>query len=487
MLLSAQDKMMSRFKKGDEIELRITSLAFGGAGVGRINDFVVFVHDALPGQKALVHLTKVKKSYAEGRVKELIEQSPAAVPPRCIHFGLCGGCVLQNLDYSVQLEEKSRQVKELLARIGGLDALNLLPPLPAPDLFYYRNKMEFSFARERLVTREELSRLSVAERSNGCFLGLHGRGFFHKVVDLEECLLMQPSAAEIVREIRKFARESGLPVHSTVDHQGFWRFVVIRSSFNTPDWMVNVITSEFREDVAEALKRRLMTAFPFITSLYNGVTRSKAAVAFCEETFLLEGKPYISETIGDLRFRISPNSFFQTNSRQVRHLYDVILQFGGFRGSERVYDLYCGAGSIALYISRHVREVIGIESVEAAVEDARLNALDNGINNCRFICSDLKDALENTEAVCAAWGQPDVVILDPPRGGMHPKTVAAVVRLAPQKIVHVSCNPATLARELAELTRCGYRVGRIQPVDMFPHTAHIEVVVELTKPSEGSE
>ena len=471
---------MPVLSKKQEITVTVESLAFGGRGIARINNFVVFINKVLPGQTVRAVITRVKKSYAEAVALQVLDESPWAIPPRCRHFGDCGGCQLQNLVYEQQLEAKSRQVSELLHRIGGMDNFTLLPILGSQDLYHYRNKMEFSFARERWLSAAEISAGEKIDRQ-GCFLGLHAGGFFGKVVDIEECRLINPSAAAIVRCVREAARDSKLPVYSTIDHAGFWRFLVVRSSVLTDDLMVNVITSTFKPEVAAILREKLMSAFPQITSLYNGVTRSKAAVAFCEEEHLLAGDRFIWEKIDDFRFRISPNSFFQTNSKQVKRLYEAVLQLAEPQGDETVFDLYCGAGTISIYVSPLVRQVIGFESVASAVEDARVNCQENGVDNCRFVLADLKDQLSGTQAIIDSFGRPDLIILDPPRGGLHPKTVQAVLALSPKKIVHVSCNPATLARELEEFCRSDYMLGRVQPVDMFPHTAHIEVVAELIR------
>lgn len=471
---------MTVVKKREEITARIDSLAYGGQGVARIDDFVVFVQGALPGQKVRALVTKVKKSYAEARTLQVLEQSPFSVEPWCRHFGECGGCLLQNLDYEKQIEFKGQQVKELLERVGGFKGFEFLPTLPSSDIYYYRNKMEFSFARDRWLSSSEIASGVSLERQ-GCFLGLHARGFFDKVVDLQECHLINSISVEILNLVRVTARKSGLPVHSTMDQAGFWRFLVVRCSAFTDNLMVNVITSEFKPDIAAALRDGLMKRFPAITSLYNGVTRSKAGVAFCEEEHLLAGNKTILEKIGDFQFRLSPNSFFQTNSRQVKRLYDVILELAEFQGDETVYDLYCGAGAISIYISPSVRRVVGFESVNAAVINARENCMDNHVKNCEFVLGDLKDQLNKTDEVVQEHGRPDVIILDPPRGGLHPKTVQAVLALAPQKIIHVSCNPATLARELGEFCREDYVLTRVQPVDMFPHTAHVEVVAQLLR------
>ncbi len=467
-------------RKGQDVEVDITALAYGGQGVARIDDFVVFVNGAIPGQRVNVRIIKKKKSYAEARVLQLVHESPLATKPRCRHFGSCGGCRLQNLVYEEQIREKGEQVKDLLVRIGGLSDFEFFPTMPSSDIFYYRNKMEFSFSRNRWLTPDEIASGEAIARQTH-YLGFHAKGFYDKIIDLEECHLVDPTAVDILKTVREIARQSGLPVYSTADHSGFWRFLIVRPSAATSDLMVNVVTSRFDEKVAAWLKDELMRRFPHISSLINGVTRSKASVAFSEEEHLLAGKPTITDKLGPYTFKISPNSFFQTNTRQAGRLYDIVAEYAELQCDDLVYDLYCGAGTISIYLSARVRRVVGFESVQSAILDARENCAINGVENCEFVLGDLKDELNDAREIKSKYGQPDVLILDPPRGGMHPKTIKAVLALRPQRIVHVSCNPTTLARELAVLCESDYRLIKVQPVDMFPHTAHIEAVAQLLR------
>jgi len=467
-------------KKGQHLELTIDSLAYGGKGVARKDDFVIFVTGGLPGQQVHCIIARKKRNHAEARIVEIIKESPYYVEPKCRHFGQCGGCLHQHLEYSEQLKQKAGQVKESLNRIGGLNGFKMFPTVPSPDIYYYRNKMEFSFSRQRWLTAQEIATQEpIANRSH--YLGFHARGFYEKVIDLKECHLVQPVAVQILEAVRKTAKDSKLPVYSTRDHQGFWRFLVIRPSVKTSDLMVNVITYDFQPRIADVLKANLKTKFPRITSLINGTTQSKASVAFCEEEHLLHGKPSITEQLGPYSFMISSNSFFQTNTKQAERLYDIAVDFAEFSGEETVYDLYCGAGTISIYISSFVNTVIGFESVASAVQNARDNAALNDITNCEFVLGDLKTLLRDTNRIKQTFGQPDIVVLDPPRGGMHPDTVEHVLALRPEKIVHVACNPTTLARELAVLCKTEYVLTKVQPVDMFPHTPHIEVVAQLKR------
>ena len=467
-------------KKGQELQLVIEKLAFGGKGIARYGDFVVFVNQTIPGQTVQARIIKKKKKHAEARLLQVIEQSPLYTNPPCSHFGACGGCVTQHLLYDEQLKAKEEQATDSLKRLGGLSGFEIKPALPSPHIYHYRNKMEYSFSRQRWLTLEEIESDEVLDRE-GLFIGMHARGFFDKVVDIYNCHLMDPIANDILNTVRSFSKAKNLPSYSTYDHDGFWRFLIIRLCKNTKDLMVNLVTSEYNKDIANEFKQVMMTKFPQITSLLFSISTSKASVAYSEKEYLLAGEKSITEKLGHYSFDISSNSFFQTNTKGAEQLFDVVNEFADFTGSENVYDLYCGAGAISLYISDHVRNVVGFEAVPSAIEDAHRNAERNGVTNCQFELCDLKDSLYDTEQVLSKYGTPDMMIIDPPRGGMHPKTVKAILNLKPERIVHVSCNPTTLARDLKELCEQDYELTKVQAVDMFPHTAHIEVVAQLIR------
>ncbi len=472
-------KTATGLRRGDLVELQPEDLALGGAAVARLDELVVFVEQALPGQTILARITKKKKSFAEARLERILQPSPRQIEPRCNHFGHCGGCRWQHLAYEQQLLYKQRQVEETLLHIGGFAGLTVQPTLPSPDQFHYRNKMEYSFSPQRWVPLYEKGQ--EPSRQNELYLGLHAKGFFDKIIDVDACHLLTPVTNDILREVRQFALDSGRPAYHARDHHGFWRFLVMRHARKTSELMVNLVTSEYDEPMARLFAERMQARFPEITSLLYSTTQSLSGVAFSEAEHLLAGKATITEKLGSLSFEISSNSFFQTNTLQAERLYDVVADFAQLQPDETVYDLYCGAGTISLYISHLAKKVIGFESVKAAVEDAQHNAEHNKIGNCSFVWGDLRDLLDKTGEVIARYGRPDVLVIDPPRGGMHPKTVTAVQRLAPDRIVHVSCNPATLARDLKVLCAEDYRLTKIQPVDMFPHTAHIEAVVLLQR------
>jgi len=470
-------------KKGTEIELDVESLAFGAKGITRINDLVCFVEGAIPGQKVLARITQKKKKYCEAKIIDVIQQSKMFTEPRCRHFYDCGGCSLQHLDYSQQIKNKETQVQDILQRIGGFNNFIMLPVLPSAELYDYRNKMEFSFARERWLSSEEINSGQQLDRY-GLFLGMHAKGFYEKVVDLQECHLVQPVVIDILKTVRTLAKKSGLPVFSTKDHSGFWRFLVVRICKNTEALMVNVITRNYNDNLAEKVKNVLTAKFPKITSLLLSTTTSKASVAFSEKEYLLYGQKTVYEKLGKYNFEISGNSFFQPNTKQAERLYNIVLDFAEFKGNENVYDLYCGAGTISIYISAFVKKVVGFESVSSAIADANNNCKLNNIKNCNFILADLKDELQDTQKMTEQYGEPDVMIIDPPRSGMHPKTVKGILNLQPRRIIHVSCNPATLARDLNLLCNSDYRLIKVQPVDMFPHTSHIEAVALLIRKNE---
>ena len=472
---------MGGLKKGTEIELVVENLSFGGKGLARVNGLVVFVDRTIPGQRVLVRITRKKSSYAEARVLAVLEDSPQAIAPRCTHFGTCGGCLWQNLPYEEQLKVKRDMVGECLAHIGGLPHDLVLPTLPSPQIYYYRNKMEFSFAVRRWLSKGEMDRNHMQKPRNFA-LGLHVKRFYNRVLDIEECHLQSPLSVAILKQVRRFALASGLPPYNTLDHSGFWRFLVVRDSKHTGQILVELITAPHRStaSLTEKLAIVLLAEVPEITTLIHGVSAKKAQIASADSQRLILGPGYIEEWLGDFHFRISSEAFFQTNSQAGKILLDQVLAGCALTGPEVVWDLYCGTGTMAIGVAKGARKVIGFELNQEAVADARINAGLNGIDNCEFLVGDLVGLLNNPSHLLDQYGEPDVVVTDPPRAGMHPSVVKQLAALAPPKIVSVSCNPATLARDLKMLTE-KYRLLRVQPVDMFPHTPHIEAVAVLER------
>ncbi|MCJ8503044.1 23S rRNA (uracil(1939)-C(5))-methyltransferase RlmD [Desulfatitalea alkaliphila] len=458
-------------KKGQEIELDITAIAFGGRGLTRLEGMAVFVDGAVPGDRVLARVYKKKQRYAEARVVSLISPSPDRVPAPCPYSGYCGGCKWQFLDYERQLVYKQQHVQEALAHIGGVEGVPVHPTLGSDAIYGYRNKMEFSCAERRWLLPEELGREDVAA---GMALGLHVPGTFDKVLDIEACLLQPDTGNRILGDVRRYIQASLLPVYGLRSHEGFWRFLVLRHSTADDQWMVNLVTASSEREQVQPLADLLAEKYPAVVSVVNNVTDSRAGVAVGQYEVPLVGAPMMLERIGPFEFELSANSFFQTNTRGAARLYDTVEEYTGLTGAETVLDLYCGTGTIAIYLAGQAREVIGLEVVESAVADARRNCGRNGIDNCRFVAGDIRRTLPALDA------RPEVMIIDPPRAGMHADVVAAVLALAPERIVYVSCNPATLARDLG-LMRDHYRVTQVQPVDMFPHTFHIEAVAAMER------
>lgn len=465
--------------KGAEVELTIDKLAFGGKALGRLDGFVVFVAHAVPGQKVRVRITRKKAKFAEAQVIRLLEQSPAYTPPFCPHFGLCGGCQWQDVAYAEQLIWKQAHVQESLRHLAGLRPETILPAVASPQQRYYRNKMEFAFAPRPWQPAGGQSQRET--HRGGLALGLHVEAAIDQIFNLEHCFLQSPHTPAIVSEVRRWCGKSGLSAYNTRTQRGFWRFLVVREGKGTGQTLVHLITTDQGDPAAvEALAAHLVSVFPDLTALVHSRSRKKAQLASGEVSRTLYGPGYIEEQIGALRLRVSAQAFLQTNSAAAAGLYDAIGRLGEFSGGEIVWDLYCGAGSIALALARRVRQVVGFELVPAAVNDAYVNSRLNGIDNCRFLTGDLKELLRENLRAIPKQPRPDVVITDPPRAGLHPQVVEALLTLGPRRLIYVSCNPATLARDLALLQE-HYDILSVQPFDLFPHTSHIECLVHLAR------
>ena len=460
-----------KIKKGQLIEVDITDIAFGGRGLLRLNGLAVFVDQAIPGDRATIRIYKKKKNYAEARVVELIESSPDRIKAPCEYSGFCGGCKWQFLGYDQQLIYKRQHVMESLEHIGLIKDTVVHPTIPSEVIFGYRNKMEFSCADRRWLLPDELDREDI---DRDFALGLHVPGTFHKVIDTRQCLLQPDLGNRLLGEVRAYMRSSGLPVYGLRSQEGFWRFLMLRHSVANDQWMVNIVTAAEDVKAVQPLADRILDNYPQVVSVINNVTSRKAGVAVGEFERVLAGTGVIADRIGDFEFEISANSFFQTNSRGAALLYDTVKEYAGLSGAETVLDLYSGTGTIPILISGYCREVLGIEIVESAVGDAEANCRKNGVTNCTFIQGDIRQCLSGIKH------RPDVLIIDPPRAGMHKDVVKQVLELGVERIVYVSCNPATLARDIGMMGG-SYRLIEVQPVDMFPHTYHIETVAKLIK------
>lgn len=451
----------------------ITGVAAEGNAIARDGEMVVFVPYGCPGDVVDIRIIKKRRSYAEGRISRIITPSPSRVEPRCSHFGVCGGCRWQHLPYEMQLASKQQVVEDALQRIAKVE----LPPVSqikgSADIWEYRNKMEYTFSNKRWLTDEQLaSGESFVDRDGA---GFHIPGAFDKVLDIDRCHLQDDLGNRIRHFVKDYAREHGLSFYDLRAQQGLLRTLMIRIS-STGEVMVVMSFGADDPDAITALLGAVAGRFPEITSLQYVVNLKANDTIADQEVVLFSGKPYIEEEMEGLRFRVGPKSFYQTNSRQAYELYKVARDFAALSGNELVYDLYTGTGTIANFVSRHARHVIGIEYVADAIADARVNSQVNGIGNTEFYAGDMKDVL--TDDFIAEHGRPDVMIVDPPRAGMHGDVVQVILNAAPHRIVYVSCNPATQARDLA-LLDCKYRVAAVQPVDMFPHTHHVENVVSL--------
>jgi 23S rRNA (uracil1939-C5)-methyltransferase len=458
-------------KKGQLIDLSISDIAFGGKGLAKIDGFAVFVDQTVPLDQVTARIVKKKKNFAEARIVEILVPSPFRITPPCPYSGLCGGCKWQFLRYEKQLEYKRQHVIDSLEHIAGIRGVTVHPTIPSKRLFGYRNKMEFTCADRRWLLPDEMDKENV---DKGLALGLHVPGTFYKVLDIHVCLLQPDLGNEILGDIRTFIKNSNAPVYNLHSQIGFWRFAMLRHSASDNRWMVNIISATEDRKTVQPLADLLAGKYPEIVSVVNNITSRKAGVAVGEYEICLWGAPVLMDQIGPYRFEISPNSFFQTNTRGAESLYETVRKYAKLTGTETIVDLYSGTGTISIYLSNSAKEVIGIEIVESSVKDAVNNCRKNRISNCRFIQGDIKNALSRVSAC------PDVMVIDPPRAGIHKNVVKQILEIAPPRIVYVSCNPATMARDL-QLIKDHYEVEEVQPVDMFPHTFHIESVAGLKK------
>jgi 23S rRNA (uracil1939-C5)-methyltransferase len=458
-------------RKGQRLDLNISDITFGGMGLAKIDGFAVFVDKAIPLDTVTARIIKRKKRYALAVVDALIEPSPFRIQPPCKYSGLCGGCKWQFLIYEKQLDYKRQHVIESIEHIGLIQNVQVHPTIPSPLTFGYRNKMEFSCADRRWLLPEEMGKDDI---DRGFALGLHVPGTFYKVLDTEACLLQPDLGNYILNDVRNFMKDSDQPVYGLRSHTGFWRFLMLRHSVAFDQWMVNIITASEDRKTLEPLADLLMDKYPKIVAIVNNVTSRKAGIAVGEVERPLAGLSCIREKIGSYEFEISANSFFQTNTLAVKRLYEIIQDYTELSGKETVVDLYCGTGAIAISLADLAEKVIGMEISESAIIDAENNCRINGISNCRFVQGDIKENLVKITV------KPDVMIIDPPRAGMHKDVVRQVLEMDPKKIVYVSCNPATMARDLAVI-KDSYNVLEVQPVDMFPHTYHIESVAKLER------
>jgi 23S rRNA (uracil1939-C5)-methyltransferase len=455
--------------------VEITNVAAEGKAIAKIDNKVIFVTQVVPGDIVDVQVIRKRKSFMEAVPIAFKKYSEIREKPFCEHFEICGGCKWQNLPYNEQIKYKHQQVVDNLQRIAKVELPEIDYILPSEKTTFYRNKLEFTFSNNRWLTKEEITREGKLERNNA--LGFHVPKIWDKIVQIDKCWLQPDPSNAIRNEVKKFADQNQLSYFDLRKQEGFLRTLIIRTS-STGELMVIVVF--FYED--EVLRIKLLThlknQFPEISSLmYIVNTKSNDSITD-QEVLLFDGKDHIFEQMEDLKFKIGPKSFYQTNSEQAYNLYKIAREFAGFSGNEVVYDLYTGTGTIANFIAKKAKKVIGIEYVPEAIEDAKVNSEINQINNTSFFAGDLKDVLN--ESFIKEHGKPDVIITDPPRAGMHADVVNSILQANPERIVYVSCNPATQARDIQLLDK-SYKVTKVQPVDMFPHTYHVENIVLLEK------
>lgn len=468
---------MARKRKEQPVipELEITGIAAEGNSIARWGEMVVFVPYGAPGDIADIKIEKKRSSYAQGRIERLVRPSECRVEPRCSHFGTCGGCRWQHLPYEVQLQAKQQQVVDALTRIAKVPLPEISPILGSEDIWEYRNKMEYTFSNRRWLTWDQIRAGENPEDRSGA--GFHISGAFDKVLDIDRCYLQDDLGNRIRVFIKEYARENNLSFFDLKAQHGLLRTLMIRIA-STGEVMVIISFGEDSPEEINCVLEAVKGRFPELTSLMFAINTKANDSMDGVDVRLYSGRDFIEEEMEGLRFRIGPKSFYQTNSRQALNLYRTAREFAGLTGGELVYDLYTGTGTIANFVARDARKVVGIEYVPEAIADAKVNSAVNAIDNTDFYAGDMKDVL--TDDFIAAHGRPDVMIVDPPRAGMHQDVVDTILRAEPGRIVYVSCNPSTQARDIA-LLDAKYRVERVRPVDMFPHTHHVENVVLLVR------
>ena len=466
---------MARGKKPLLENVEIKKIAAEGKSIAYVDEKVLFVPNTVPGDIVDVQVTRKRKSFLEGFIVNVRKYSDIRTEPFCAHFGICGGCKWQNLPYNLQIEFKQQEIIDNLQRIGKVELQNVAPIIGSPNTTYYRNKLEFTFCNKRYLTREEIAEGNELNRTPA--VGFHIPGLFDKVIDVDTCYLQAEPSNAIRNFIREYALARDFSFYDIREQSGFLRTLIIRTS-STGEVMVIVTFGREERENREALLHALQERFPEITSLMYVINEKLNDTITDQEVVCFHGQDHIFEQMEDLKFKIGPKSFYQTNSEQAYNLYSKTRELAGLTGKEVVYDLYTGTGTIANFIARKAQKVVGIEYVPEAIEDAKVNSALNGIDNTLFYAGDMKDVLN--EEFIARHGRPDVIITDPPRAGMHKDVVDTILKAAPERIVYVSCNSATQARDLS-LMDSDYKVMAVQAVDMFPHTHHVENIVLLQR------
>jgi 23S rRNA (uracil1939-C5)-methyltransferase len=464
-------------RKGDEITVTMGPAAYEGKCVAKLDGLAVFVNNTAPGDIVKAQIIRKKSSFAEARLLELIEPGPDRISPRCSHSFYCGGCTWQHVGYQEQVRFKRDHVRDHLHRIGKQTHVDPLPTLTSERVFHYRNKMEYTFSDMRWLTPEEITSDAEIDRK-GVALGLHIPGRYDKILDLKECHLQDNISFRILDWLRSYAINNAIEPWNAHKRTGFLRNLMIRNAFHTKDLMVNLVTYANEPELMQQFTHDIIAAFPEVTTVVNNINDTFSPTSIGRYEHVYYGPGYITEYIGPYTFHIDANAFFQTNTPQAEILYQTALTYADLREGDIVYDLYCGVGSLSLYMSEKASKVIGIEINEVSIKNAEANRDRNKVTHCYFEQGDMKDVF--TSAIIAKHGRPSVIITDPPRAGMHEDVVRHLNELAVDRLVYVSCNSATLARDLELLSEV-YEVLEVQPVDMFPQTYHIESVTKLRK------
>lgn len=466
-------------KKGQNIEVIAGKAVFGGKCLSQFEDRALFLERALPGEKVIARITKKKKGYIEGRALEILEPSKYRVSYKCNYYPSCGGCKLLDVDYDYQTQMKEEAVLDCILRIGKInaDTFDFLPIVKSPQTSGYRNKMEFTFSNHRYYMGDEI-KTDEEKLKDNFSVGFHAPRLFRKIIDLDNCYHMTELMNDIYKKLRILLKESGLEAYDIMAHTGFYRHLVMRKTVNN-DIMVNIITKTDNDEILTKIAKQICEEFPAVKSFYYTINRGKAAIATGDEIKLLWGDELLIDYIGKYQFEVSSNSFFQVNPSQTERLYTVLKDFAEFKSTDNVLDLYCGVGTISLFVSDYVNSVLGIEIVENAIVNAKRNAKINKVNNCDFLCGNIVDFVKDDGLF--SEDKYDVILTDPPRDGMNPKVVKAIIDSKIKKIVYVSCNPSTFARDIDILNENGYKLIKAQAVDMFPNTYHVETVGLLVR------
>jgi 23S rRNA (uracil1939-C5)-methyltransferase len=465
-----------RRKKFTIKDVPVTGYAAEGKSLARLDGKVIFIEGAVPGDVADVFITRNKKDWAEGKATKITKFSEERVLPFCIHFGTCGGCKWQMLPYEKQLEYKEQEARDAFKRIGKLADVPVLPILGSEDTIHYRNKLEFTFSNKKYLPAEELKALGDDDWPGGA-LGYHVPKLYDKIIDIYECWLMDDVNNRIRNSLRDFAKENDCSYYDIKEHKGWLRNIIVRYC-TTKELMVNLVFGFDDEEKREKVCNYLLAKVPEITTLLYTINPKWNDSIYDLEVKTVSGKGYVIEKLEDFNFKISPKSFFQTNTKQAEVLYNVVKDFANLTENEIVYDLYCGTGSIGIFLSRSAKKIIGVDVIEEAVNDAKENALLNNLDHASFYAGDVIEICN--DEFFEIHGRPDLIIVDPPRAGLHAKLISKIIEMAPPKIVYVSCNIATQARDL-QLLNEKFVIEKLQPVDMFPHTHHIECVALLTR------